>query len=208
MASFTEKVAECGANYGMWVYSDKELMALATGIAPEKFSGSVQEIFSNPCAVDGVGEKKKLIVLAVKELVKRLAKGPEKLPPKIWGPEDVARYLYHKFKYETTETFGIVLLNAKNRIVGFQAISRGSLTATVVHPREVFKAATVASAAAIILTHNHPSGDPTPSKEDIALTNRMAKAGKIMDIPVLDHIIIGNGFKECYCSLKEKGMIE
>ena len=84
-------------------------------------------------------------------------------------------------------------------------ISIGSLTASVVHPREVFKAAIQHTAASMILVHNHPSGDPTPSKEDIATTRRIVEAGKLMDIPVLDHIILGNNK---YISLKEKGVIK
>ena len=84
-------------------------------------------------------------------------------------------------------------------------ISVGSLTASVVHPREVFKAAIQQAAASIILVHNHPSGDPTPSKEDIEVTARMVQVGRVMDIPVLDHIILGN---DNYISLKEKGVIK
>ena len=84
-------------------------------------------------------------------------------------------------------------------------ISVGSLTASVVHPREVFKAAIQQTAASIILVHNHPSGDPTPSKEDIEVTARMVQVGRVMDIPVLDHIILGN---DNYISLKEKGVIK
>ena len=95
-------------------------------------------------------------------------------------------------------------MNIKNHILSMQTISVGSLTASVVHPREVFKAAVQQSAASMILIHNHPSGDPTPSREDIATTNRMVSAGKVMDIPVLDHIIIGNNR---FISMKEKGLI-
>ena len=84
-------------------------------------------------------------------------------------------------------------------------ISVGSLTASVVHPREVFKASIQQTAASIILVHNHPSGDPTPSREDIEVTARMVQVGRVMDIPVLDHIILGN---DNYISLKEKGVIK
>ena len=90
----------------------------------------------------------------------------------------------------------------KNKIIATTTISIGSLSASVVHPREVFAEAIKYPCASIILVHNHPSGDPTPSREDIAVTERLVKAGKVMDIPVLDHIIIGN---KKYCSLKEKG---
>ena len=90
------------------------------------------------------------------------------------------------------EIFAVMLLNTKNRVIGINVVSVGSLTASVVHPREVFKAACLANATNIILTHNHPSGDPAPSKEDISITSRLVQAGRLMDIPVLDHIIIGD----------------
>ena len=91
------------------------------------------------------------------------------------------------------EIFAVMLLNTKNHVIGINVVSVGSLTASIVHPREVFKAACLANATNIILTHNHPSGDPAPSKEDISITSRLVQAGRLMDIPVLDHIIIGDG---------------
>jgi len=95
-----------------------------------------------------------------------------------------------------------MMLNTKNHVIGMQTISVGGLNSTSVHPREVFQIAVKYSAATIILVHNHPSGDPTPSMEDIAITKRIVKCGKIMDITVLDHIIIGNNK---FASLKERG---
>ena len=97
------------------------------------------------------------------------------------------------------------MLNTKNSIVGIQEITRGSLSASIVHPREVYKAAILHNAASIILAHNHPSGSPSPSREDIAVTERILKAGKILDIPLLDHVIIGD---PRFVSLKEKGIIK
>ena len=99
----------------------------------------------------------------------------------------------------------MLLLNTKNHVLAMPVISVGTLSASIVHPREVFQAAISHAAASMILVHNHPSGDPTPSPEDIAVTRRMAEAGKVMDIPVLDHIILGD---DKFISLKEKGMIQ
>ena len=105
---------------------------------------------------------------------------------------------------EQKENFALILLNVKNHILAMPVISVGSLTASIVHPREVFKTAVQYSAAAIILVHNHPSGDPSPSREDISITERLVKCSKLMDIPVLDHIIIGD---DRFVSLKERGMM-
>ena len=109
-------------------------------------------------------------------------------------PEDAAEIASKFFEDMSSdrEIFAVMLLNTKNHVVGINVVSIGSLTASVVHPREVFKAACLANAASIILTHNPPSGDPAPSKEDISITARLVQAGRLMDIPVLDHIIIGD----------------
>jgi DNA repair protein RadC len=105
---------------------------------------------------------------------------------------------------EAAEVFGILCLSTKNRVIAYHEVSRGTLDATLVHPREVFKAALLANAAGIIAGHNHPSGDPTPSPDDIALTQRLVAAGTLLGIPVLDHVIIGDGR---YVSLKEAGRL-
>ena len=112
----------------------------------------------------------------------------------ISSPEDAAEIAAKFFEDMSSdrEIFAVMLLNTKNRVIGINVVSVGSLTASVVHPREVFKAACLANATNIILTHNHPSGDPAPSKEDINITARLVQAGRLMDIPVLDHIIIGD----------------
>ena len=99
----------------------------------------------------------------------------------------------------------VMLLNVKNHIIAWETISIGSLDASVVHPREVFRPAIIKGAASIILVHNHPSGDPTPSKEDLEVTARMVQVGRVMNISVLDHIIIGG---DNFVSMKEKGAIK
>ena len=112
----------------------------------------------------------------------------------ISSPEDATEIAAKFFEDMNSdrEVFSVILLDVKNRVIGINVVSIGSLSASVVHPREVFKAAILANAASIILTHNHPSGDPAPSKEDISITARLVQAGRLMDIPVLDHIIIGD----------------
>ena len=114
----------------------------------------------------------------------------------------LAEFLMPRLCFEQTEQFMIVLLNMKNHIIAYPVISVGSLKAAIVDAREIFKVAINYSAAALIMVHNHPSGDPTPSTEDINVTNKIAEAGNILDIKVLDHLIIGN---DKYISLKEQG---
>jgi DNA repair protein RadC len=94
---------------------------------------------------------------------------------------------------QPSEVFAILCLSTKHRVIAYHEVSRGTLDSTLVHPREVFKAAILANAAAIVLTHNHPSGDPTPSPDDIVLTQRLVQAGAIIGIDVIDHVIIGDG---------------
>lgn len=152
----------------------------------------------------GIGKGKSLELLALLELAKRLGE-KRKVRSVVTCPEDVADYATPRLRYENREHMCALLLNAKNHIIAWETISIGSLTASVVHPREVFKPAIVKGAVSIILVHNHPSGDPTPSKEDIEVTARMVQVGKVMDIPVFDHIIVGG---DKFVSLKEKGVIK
>ena len=156
-------------------------------------------------AIHGVGPSKAASVLAAVELGRRLSQKAAEKVEIIHGPEDVAHFAMPRFRHEQREHFAVMLLNTKNHILGMPDISIGSLTASVVHPREVFKVAVRYSAAAMILLHNPPSGDPSPSREDIAVTQRLVKAGKIMDIPVLDHIILGDNR---FTSMKEKGLLQ
>jgi len=121
------------------------------------------------------------------------------------SPKDVNDFLQTVFELDTLpyEKFGILSLNTKNAVVGVHVVSTGSLNASIVHPREVFYRAILNNAASIILFHNHPSGDATPSPEDQNVTSRLQDAGKIMGIEVLDHIVTGDN--RTYTSLKEMG---
>ena len=142
---------------------------------------------------------------AAVELGKRLGLNTTVQKPVVRCPADAADYAMPRLRFQQREHFAIILLNIKHHILSMPFISIGSLTASVVHPREVFKAAVQNSAAAMILVHNHPSGDPSPSKEDLNITRQLMEAGKLMDIPVLDHIVLGDNK---YISLKEEGMIQ
>jgi DNA repair protein RadC len=105
---------------------------------------------------------------------------------------DVFRFLHRKARRWDREHFLMLALDGKNRVVGFEIVSVGTLTASLVHPREVFKAAILTNAAAIVVAHNHPSGDPTPSAEDRAITERLKQAGELLGIAVLDHVVLGD----------------
>ena len=115
-------------------------------------------------------------------------------------PADAAGALMTLLADEPAEVFAILCLTTKHRLIAFHEVSPGILDSTLVHPREVFKAALLANAAAIVAGHNHPSGDPTPSPDDIVLTRRLAAAGEILGVPLLDHVIVGEGR---YYSFKE-----
>ena len=154
--------------------------------------------------VKGIGSAKATTILAAIELGRRVAFLASGDKPVIRGPEDVAALLMPRFRYETREHFLAVLLTTKNHVIKTAVISVGSLNASIVHPRELFREAINAHCASLILAHNHPSGDPTPSPEDVSLSQKLKEAGQLLDIPVLDHVILGDGR---YISLKEKGIL-
>ena len=113
--------------------------------------------------------------------------------PTVCGTDDAADLLTAILQDEPAEVFGILCLTTKHRVIGYHEVSRGQLDATLVHPREVFKASLLANAAAIVVAHNHPSGDPTPNADDQVFTRRLVSAGVLLGILVLDHIIVGDG---------------
>src|SRR5215470_7708490 len=119
---------------------------------------------------------------------------------------DASTLLHTYFVDVDRKHFVIMLLNQKNRVIGIHTVSMGSLTASVVHPREVYKAAILSNAASIVCGHNHPSGDCQPSREDRALTQRLVEAGKLLGISVLDHVIIGDG-TSAYFSFADEGLL-
>jgi len=154
--------------------------------------------------VKGIGIAKASQIKAAFELANRLENHQEsgdKLVVK--EPEDVLRFVQNRLKDKKKEYFLALLLDTRSQLIRVAEISVGSLDSSIVHPREVFKEAVAASAASVIFAHNHPSGDPTASEDDIELTKRLTKAGEIMGIDVLDHIITGD---KKYLSLKREGL--
>ncbi|MGE5359665.1 MAG: RadC family protein [Bacteroidales bacterium] len=155
-------------------------------------------------ALRGLGAAKAAQVIAALELGRRvlLRRSPARL--QLRSPRDVALYLLPIYGSRPTEQFGIVMLDARHRVLRTTVVSVGTLDGTVVQPRDVFREATAAGAAALVLFHNHPSGDPMPSDDDVELTQRLVAAGELMGIPVLDHVVLGDGQ---FCSVRETGKI-
>lgn len=154
--------------------------------------------------VAGIGRARAAQVLAAVELGRRTLVRGAADRPRLNTPRQVASYLLPEYGSRAVEQFGIVMLDTKHRVIRIKIVSMGSLDTTVVHPREVFREAAAASAAAIVLFHNHPSGDPTPSPDDLVLTTRMVHAGDIMGIEVVDHLILAD---QRYFSLVESGRL-
>jgi DNA repair protein RadC len=155
--------------------------------------------------VSGVGPVRAARIMAAVELGRRsLIRTPAERT-QLKTPRQLAAYLLPQYGSAVVEQFGLVLLDTRHRIIRTKIVAIGSLDTTVVHPREVFREAASASAAAIVLFHNHPSGDPTPSADDLALTTRMVSAGGIMGIDVLDHLILAD---QQYFSLVEAGRLQ
>jgi DNA repair protein RadC len=154
--------------------------------------------------VVGIGAARAAQVLAAVELGRRTLTRADRHRVQITSPRTVAELLLPLYGNRPVEQFGVVLLDTKHRVMRTTVVTVGTLDASIVHPREIFREAAAAGAAAIVVFHNHPSGDPEPSKEDVVLTHRLIAAGVLMGIDVIDHVILGN---VCYCSMKEQGFI-
>lgn len=157
------------------------------------------------CAVHGIGMDKAVTICAAVELGRRISKQRVKRnAPDFSTPEAIAEYVMEDMRFLPQEQFAAVYLSTKNQLIAVRTLTIGTLNASLAKAREVFRQAIQYNAAAVVLLHNHPSGDPEPSPEDIAVTQQIARAGDIMEIPVLDHIIIGDGQ---FVSLCERGYI-
>jgi DNA repair protein RadC len=154
--------------------------------------------------VKGIGPSKAIQILAAFELGKRMHSEDYKKRLKMHNPESIFLYLKDQLELKTQEHLIGLFLNTKGELIKKETIFVGSLNMSVVHPREIFKKAVQVSAASMVIAHNHPSGDPSPSKQDIDITKRLVKSGLMMDIEVLDHIIVG---QNKYFSFKEHGML-
>ena len=208
-----ERLAELGAES----LSDAELLAilLRVGIQGQnavqmgqhllhKFNGLIglyQVSLEQVCQVKGVGMAKAAQLQAALELGRRYLKAQRGERPVIHSPKDAADQVIYEMSGFVQENLWVLLLDTRNRLIDIEHLYQGSLNSSTVRVAEVFKKAMVMNAAAIINTHNHPSGDPTPSPEDIALTRTLVETGKMLDIQVLDHLVIGGN---AFISLKEK----
>jgi len=215
-----ERPRERLQRFGPEALSAQELLALVVGrgIPKKSVMNIAQELitkFGNVKAIGqatieelsqikGIGLAKAAQIKASFELGRREELEPELKSFDIKDPEAVVKAIRASIKDKAKEHFKLILLNPRNKIIGISTISIGTLNTSLVHPREVFKDAIMHSAASVVLAHNHPSGDPEPSEDDITITKRLMEAGKILGIEVMDHIIIAkNGF----LSFKEKGLI-
>ena len=215
-----ERPRERLQKFGAEALSAQELLALVIGrgIPKKSVMNIAQELlarFGNVKAIGqatieelsqikGIGLAKAAQIKASFELGRREELEPELKNFDIKDPESVVKAIRASIKDKAKEHFKLILLNPRNKIIGISTISIGTLNASLVHPREVFKDAIMHTAASVVLAHNHPSGDPEPSEDDITITKRLIEAGKILGIEVMDHIIIAkNGF----FSFKEKGLI-
>jgi DNA repair protein RadC len=215
-----ERPRERLLKYGAGNLSDAQLLAImlrtggggrtAVGLAMDILNsfGNLRKIgnasLNELASFKGVGNAKAAQVMAAFELGRRLLGENREKCPVFSSGRDVYLYYRQFFDNRKKEIFHSALLDAKNRMFRDCRVSEGTLTNSLIHPREVFRDAIKESAASVIFVHNHPSGDPSPSREDIAITERLADVGKIVGIKVLDHVIIGDG---TYTSMMEKGYI-
>jgi DNA repair protein RadC len=200
--------------------SDRELLALILGSGGAAgsvfqvaervltaFGGSLRRLASaDPGALEtlpGIGAARASRLIAAMELGRRAACEPDGDAPPIRGPEDVYRLLGPRMRDLPQEEFHALLLNTRHRVIREVMVTRGILDASLIHPREVFRHAVAEGAAAVVLAHNHPSGDPEPSAEDHAVTSQLVAAGRALGIPVLDHVIVG---RSAFRSLGGQGM--
>ncbi|MDI9463789.1 MAG: DNA repair protein RadC [Bacillota bacterium] len=217
----SERPRERMIKEGAAALSDADLLGvlLRTGTAEETAvqlgerillaAGSLAELprfgLDEFLAIKGMGPAKAVTLLAAIELANRLSSRSRYESLTISSPADAAGLVIEEMRHYLREHFRVLLLDTKNKVLGMEEISIGSLNTSLVHPREVFRPAIRKACASVILIHNHPSGDPTPSSEDIAVTRRLYEAGRLLGIEVLDHVVIGDGK---FVSFREKGLLK
>ena len=154
------------------------------------------------CEIKGLGQTKAILLKAAVSLAHRISAKSDGAKPKITQPIHAYHLLKDELEYQKQEHFMVILLNTKGEVMQTEVVAIGTLSRALVHPRDVFQPAIRHKAASLLLVHNHPSGDPTPSKEDIAMTAKIRAAADLLSIPIQDHVIIG---RQCYASLRELG---
>ena len=214
-----ERPRERLEHYGAQALSNAELLAiiLRTGVQGESvlhlasrllaryggLLGLARANFSELCAERGLGPAKATQLIAALELGRRLLIASPEERPVVRSPADAASLLMMEMSLLQQEHLRLLLLDTKNRVLGMPTVYIGSLNMSVLRVGEVFREAIRQNCAAVIVAHNHPSGDPTPSPEDVAVTERIVNAGKLLDVEVLDHLVIG---QQRYVSMKERGL--
>jgi DNA repair protein RadC len=209
-----EKLQRLGAG----ALGDNELLAIVLGHGRARTSaldlanavlgaadgahGLVRTRYDELCAIAGIGRARAAQILAAVELGRRTLTRAAGERVQIVSPRAAAEFLLPQYGNRPVEQFGVLLLDTKHRVLRALVLSVGTVDASIVHPREVFGAAASAGAAALVLFHNHPSGDPKPSQDDVQLTRRLAAAGVLMGIDVIDHVILAD---VRYYSFKEEG---
>lgn len=215
-----ERPRERLIKFGPEALSAQELLALVIGrgIPKKSVMNIAQELlakFGNIRSVSqasiealaeikGIGLAKAAQIKATFELGRRQELEPELKDYDIKNPQSIVKAIRSSIKDKAKEHFKLILLDSRNKIIGISTISIGTLNASLVHPREIFKEAIIHNSASVVLAHNHPSGDPEPSEEDIKITERLVESGKILGIEVIDHIVIG---KTNFVSFKERGLL-
>lgn len=213
----TERPRERLLERGVNALSDRELLAIilrsgtegksALDLAEEllvrfgSWRGLASRTVPELCEVHGISETKAIELVALFGIMRRMQVDGTRKRQKIIGPEDLARLYAPEYQGVQQEIFKVINLTRRNTIISDCAVFVGTLTSSIVHPREVFRIAMSESAAAIILLHNHPSGDPTPSPADLEMTTRFTNAGQLLGIEVLDHVILGT---DHWWSIREK----
>ena len=199
-----EKCEKLGAG----ALSDTELLAvlLRTGTRGENALELASRILyhNGESEIHGVGRVKAVQLSCISELAKRLSKASAGELLSFENPDSIARYYMEDLRHEKQEIMKLLMLNSKSKLIGETNISKGTVNASLITPRELFIEALQKNAVFVIILHNHPSGEPTPSREDRLITRRIQDAGALIGIELLDHIIIGNN---CYVSFREEGML-
>ena len=215
-----QRPRERALEQGVEVLRDEELVVLLLGSGAAGRSardlahglladGGLRALANTPlsvlCRRPGIGPAKASSLLAAVEIGRRLAAEPLGRGDPVRRPADVHRHFHARLRDALQEEFHVLLLDGRHRLVRASLVTRGTLTASLVHPREVFREALREAAAAVVLVHNHPSGDPSPSDEDRRLTERLVRAGELLGIPVLDHVVVA---ESGFASLRELGWLE
>lgn len=185
---------------------DRDALTVARDVLTQAggIRGLMQASVDDLLRVSGVGRPRAARLLAAVEIGRRALSSQGDERPRFTSPGEIGRYLLPLFGGHREERFGIVMLDSKLRLIRAETLSVGSLDASIAHPREIFRTAALASASAIAVFHNHPSGDPLPSDEDVQITRRLVAAGELMGIHVVDHLILGAGR---WFSFREAGLI-